>query len=174
MIETFFTLTEAEYVECQRLYLRQRPKRSRRWDLLLCVIFLIGIFILVRTRQSAWDALIFVIIGGIGGAALGFVMKEVLQARSFKRRFETASRMLTDAHLSFDDSGIRSKIDGIGEGKTEWNACTSWLEGKNVLLILYGHSFSPIPKRALSEESKQELRDLLSRKIAGVGGAREL
>jgi hypothetical protein len=47
----------------------------------------------------------------------------------------------------------------------EWQAFTSWLEGKHVIVLIIGYLFRPIPKRVLSQTEILELHILLEQKI---------
>jgi hypothetical protein len=88
-----------------------------------------------------------------------------LQRRGFRKRFEVESPNLTNAVMQFNGDGVRSTIAGRGEATLDWSTFSSWLEGKDVFMLMSGYTFLPIPKSALEKSQIEEVRDMLTANI---------
>ncbi len=174
MIDVVFTLTMNEYLEAQRLHMRERIRRGRtRRTILLCILF-IGLFVFLWMTTGPRDALLITPPTVLGTIMLALGLRKILHTWIFRKRFKTDSRLLTNVHLTVDDLGTHGETVGIGHGTLEWTAFTNWFEGKQSFVLLIGYLFRAIPKRLLSEPEIEQLRSLLQQKIGPEGVARKI
>ena len=136
-----------------------RAKAQPPWEmflfvLLLALMFLVGIYLVYHdlgTIGWAWLAL---------SAALGIAVYEVPQLRA-RRAIEKNPSARGDIVLNISDAGIDG-VAATGNTQLRWEAYTKYKETEHVFLLDsdYGRSLF-IPKRAMSLEQIQELRELL-------------
>ena len=122
--------------------------------LLLALLFFIGTY-LVQNRYSlagwAWLAV---------SCVIGIAMYEVP-----RRRARRAIRMNPSAQgeivLTIDSRGIAA-VFPTGNSQLEWRAYTKYRETNRMFLLFSGSErWTFVPKRVMSSEQIQELRDLL-------------
>ena len=174
MIDIVLTLTESEYLEAQRLHMRERIRRGRiRRTISLCILFT-GLFVFFWKTTGPRDAVLITLPTVSGTIVLALGLRKILHTWIFRKRFKTDSRLLTNVHLTIDDLGTHGETVGIGHGTLEWTAFTNWLEGKQSFVLFIGCLFRAIPKRLLSEQETAHLRSLLEQKIGPEGVARKI
>jgi hypothetical protein len=168
MIDIRYTVSKAEYIEAQRLFIKRKRRKSLYSRLVLYVIFVAACaYALLTSKDQMQGASVFV------GTAAFIVFAVVVLNRSLQKfalgkRFATESKFLSGVHLILDDTSIRGDVEGIGEAVTQWGAYTGWVEGPAVFAIIGGFTFRPIPRRVLSPDQQSELRDLLTRHIVST------
>jgi hypothetical protein len=173
MINIHFTITEAEYLEAQDLFTREQNKKMRTWLWLISgASFLIGLFSLLASPRPISLATIpsyaipMMVMGG-----LPLYIKPAVK-RAMKKRFPKEVKNLTNATVQLDDTGYRTSIPGVGEGTADWRGISQWFEGDKVFVLRSGLLMRIVPKSALDDSERSELRSLLSEKIGPVGVTR--
>jgi hypothetical protein len=160
VIETRFTLTEAEYIEAQRAYAKASGT-MRRLNLFLYGIPIVIIVAfatnpapssILRDPRALIPAVIVVVL----------LLSPWLQTRSWKKRFRLESSNLTDVSVQIDESGYFSSASSQGEARIFWTAFTSYVETTNMLLLIKGFSAQMLPKRALISAQTAELLELIA------------
>jgi hypothetical protein len=164
MIDIAYSVTEAEYLEAQSLYVR---RKSGKTVFLLRGVIVLGALVasvrpLLATLRDGdpfdWTRFIAPLLF----AAVFIFALPYLQRRAFRKRFKIESANLTNVRMKLSESGMEVDVPGTGHGFLEWSGLSEWLEGKLVFMAIAGYTFRPIPKSALTPQQIDEVRDLLS------------
>lgn len=176
MITFHFTITEAEYIEAQSLFMKQSSGKMRwlRYGSIAVLIISVSLFIFSRARdgETTGSELLQQFVPVVVLAAI-FSCLPLLQKWAFKKRFPKEKENLTNVRVQMDDDGYHVDIPGVGAGVAAWEPMRVWIEGPNVVMIRSGFLMRVFPKSALTDVEMQEARMLLTRKIGPVGVSRE-
>ena len=172
MIDIHFTLTEAEYLEAQKLYTSSN-KSWKRVRVILIVILLLSVTVVLLSLPNGKGAEVIQQLRPLAVIAIFLSLLPLWKKWGFKKRFLTERQNLTNVNLIIDDSGYRANIPGIGEGVAEWGGMDGWQEGKSVIVLRSGLLMRLFPKAPLREAQIDEVRKLLTRKLGPVGVMRK-
>jgi len=167
MIDITYSLTEAEYLEAQSLYVHKKSGKTP--FILRCIVALGAVLVssraLLATLQYGdpfdWSRITPPLIV----AAIFIFGLPSLQRWGFRKRYKVEANNLTHVSLKLDESGWEVDVPGAGRGSLEWSGLSDWMEGKLVFMAISGYTFRPIPKSALTPPQVDEVRELLARKI---------
>ncbi len=163
MIETRFTLTEAEYIEAQRAYLEASGsgRQLKFFLIFILVVFVVAVatnpdpLTTLRDPRMLFPLLIVTI----------FLLSPWLQTRAFKKRFKVDAPTITNVHVLIDEEGYWAATSQ-GEGKSYWGGYSSYIETPRCFLLIKGFTFQVVSKQQLSETEVLELRELIARHLA--------
>lgn len=180
MIETTYTLTEAEYRESIMLALRYRESGQfrKRWLAIVCISALaisipaVPFYVWLRYGVSvssySYGTLITPL---ILETYFIYLLSDLVTFRALKKRigklFKESSEGQTNVHLRIDELGWHDDTPGIGTTFVEWNAFSKLIESNGMFLLLRRTPhFHMLPKRVLTPLELTELRDLVSRHLS--------
>ena len=166
MIETYFSLTKAEYIESQRLFVQDALGKSRSWRWPLAAFLLLNAlwtFFYPHQRLAFTDSPAFAFVWVL--LAMSLLFPGHLSRLGFAKRYEKEKVNLTNAHLILDDVGYHTEVPGIGSGVAEWPGIQKWKEGASVFVLKSGFLMRVIPKSSLSPYEQHQVRDLLIAKL---------
>jgi hypothetical protein len=167
-----YTLALADYKAALKLHARQSILR-RAGSVLLYAIFAMALVgslacILLRIGGKAELATaLFDVDAWLAVFALYLYLLRVFTVRrGFKRIWPARSGDHTVA-MEIDGEGIRSSLVGVSEGKFFWNAIVRFAQDEKITLLYLGKTrFLFIPTQSMSQEQRNELKDLVARHIA--------
>lgn len=172
MIDTYFTITQDEYLEAQKLYMRSN--RKARWLRGgLWAVLLVGVATVALTKGVELNEQILRQLAPVMVLVASVSLLPLLKKYGLKKRFHKEKQNLTNVHLILDEKGYHTEIPGIGGGVAEWAGMDGWLEGKNVFILRTGLLMRVFPKVPLSQDEVEEVRQLLKAKIGNVGVMRK-
>ena len=168
-----YTTTFADFKAAQTLYLRARPGAGLRFKLwmyglpLLSILFTgLALHSMTTHPHRGEGALV-----GIAGYLVVLTILLValrpwnLKRLYNKRRRITGVEKLTTATFDFDETMVRSGYPGRSEGQFHWQSIVDYAEDQAIfLLFISSKAFLYIPKRAMTEDQRQALRELLQSK----------
>lgn len=116
------------------------------------------------------------IIAGLGGLAAGVIALVLIHRinlwylRRYGRRNFAQQRSLADTHIfSWNAAGFETRSDR-GSQKLDWSDLHRWWEDDRLLMLyLAERLYIAVPKRALSAEQINALREHLSSALPGWG-----
>lgn len=136
----------------------QPPWAMFLFILLLTLMFLVGIYLIDHGLGLAgwiWLAI---------SVAIGVAVYEVPQIQA-RRALASNPSASGEIVLSLSDAGLNVAF-ATGTSQLEWRAYTKYRESDHVFLLFSGSGRSTfIPKRVMSPEQIQELRNLLRDRI---------
>jgi len=92
----------------------------------------------------------------------------IFRPRWIKKDFQNHPNFPREQTLLIDDSGLHWKTE-VANNDTLWTAYTGYRETKNLFLLYLGKRlFQVIPKRALSSNDLDSLRELLREKLLPI------
>jgi hypothetical protein len=105
---------------------------------------------------------------GVAGLAVPFLLlvlwlgfRLVIRPLWIKRDFRGHPNFQREQVVQIDDWGLH-RTSGVGQSETRWLAYTDYRETQNLFVLYFGRRLMEvIPKRALSAEQLQNLRQLL-------------
>lgn len=173
MIDLHFSITEPEYLEAQRLFMREQHRKLRWWFWVMSgIFFLSGVAVLLTAPRPITFAELPSYLSTLFVISIVLLCILPLQKRAFKKRFLKERANLTNAHLTLDSRGYHCDVPGVGSGSAEWSGISSWLEGKLVFVLRSGYLMRIIPKADLVEAQQNEVRTLLAENVGPVGVSR--
>ncbi len=168
MIDIYFTLSQAEYLEAQKLNTsKNRTFKWFRWGLLAFGLFALAVVVL--RSPNRFDADAFTQFAPFFTIVLIALFLPFMQKSGFKKRFLKEKQNFTNARLVMDEMGYHLSIPGVGGGIAEWGGMDGWLEGKSVFLLRSGLLIRLFPKAPLDQTQLEEVRALLTEKLGPVG-----
>ena len=172
MIDFQFTLTQAEYIEAQKLYMSSN-KSWKRLRIILMGVLLLSFTVLLLSLRSGTGAVAFQQLKALIILMVFLFFVPLLQRFGFRKRFLKERKNLTNVTVIIDEVGFHSDIPGIGGGVAEWAGMDGWQEGKKVIMLRSGLLMRLFPKSSLSETEMVDVRKLLARKLGPVGVMRK-
>ncbi|HEY6447544.1 MAG TPA: YcxB family protein [Acidobacteriaceae bacterium] len=115
----------------------------------------------------------FVISLALMGGGIGWLFNPMWARHKLERIFNRRKEP-HDYTLVADDAGIAAaRGDGAAESRIKWSMLEKSTETDSCfVLLLVGGQGIPVPKRTMTPEQQEELRDLLARHVPGSGPIR--
>ena len=168
-----YTISEDDYVQAARLYMRTRP-RSRVWRLFVRAAWVIIVLVVaVILLANAWSSrpLSDVLISLLPLVLmLLFVLFCKLLLPFQWRRLYRRNALLQDQHsLELTDSGLRF-VTSAGEGSTLRRVYTRFAENAHAFVLVQqgGQLYHPLPKKDLTPMEVTQMRDLFTAYVRGT------
>jgi len=161
VIETVYTLTEAEFFEGQQSWCPRAVRKLPGHSLIQGVYFVFSALVGVSVIELPLPL-------GIA-LALGFALYIALIAWRKKRiqalQFQQLGDSVIGISLKTDAFGYHEYKEGSGSCSIAWKRFTGWRETPNVFVLGMDVRFITIPKAALSQDQQNELRSLFQTSI---------
>ncbi|SNS44441.1 hypothetical protein SAMN05421770_101999 [Granulicella rosea] len=167
MIEASFTIREDEYLEAQKAYMHAVNPQARwiRFGLAGVLTLSIGIVLLTQRTGLAtlWTP------HNLPGAVFVLTIVTItllspkLQRRAFKKRYQVERAGMTDVRTELNEEGISAEVPAYGRAELLWSAHTGYLQTPQLILLLKGYTFRPIPLRAFAHPN--EVEELVKRHL---------
>lgn len=156
-----FVLQQSEFTRASALVTRSLPAKVRwpAWVQCLLLLVLAVIPLVVAPQASIASLSGFVVLWL--ALAMGPVSVRGLRNYQFGRM---EGRELW---YEFGETEFRCGMAG-GESRVEWSSLRGFVEASNLFVILQRGLFYTIPKRALSAEETNQLRELLKSKLTSL------
>lgn len=162
MIVTTFTVSEAEYIEVQKLYLQTTSANRVRYALMALLGFSFIVVLVTAKNIAPTDWLKI----SLPMALLALLLfTPFLRNRTFRKRYRVEAPGLTNVRVELDAVGDRSQAEGQGRGEIPWTAFTSYAESPTMIALFKGYTFAFIAKRSLSSPDLEAARALISSKL---------
>jgi len=150
------TFTEEDYLNANKLH--RRNSRTWRWLYILLVTELFLLFLYCFLVQRWTPALI--------GVLLAVVMI-LYMLYYLPYRLRKLFRQMKDLHRPFtitvDEAGTHIRNE-MGEAKRPWDIFLKWMENEDILILYHSDlTFSMFPRRYMTEESAQFIREQLGK-----------
>ena len=166
MIETTFTVSEAEYIDMQKAHSRLSTWKRVRQRLLIGSLACASIYSAFELAKLTTADGYFLIATLPSVVLLIGLARAPFNSKTYLRnRFKKAAPQLSNIHVQIDQDGYRHDVPERTHGVLYWPAFSSWMESPRVIALLRGELMYPIPKAALSEDQQNELRTLLQASI---------
>jgi hypothetical protein len=121
------------------------------------------VFALVSLGMPEGRAFVFIILCWFALVVTSLVIRRVWIRRDFRGHPHFSRRQV----VQVDEIGLRVE-SGVERSEMKWAAYERYQETQTLFLLYLGaRSVQPIPKRALSADQTEELRELLSSKVPG-------
>ncbi len=165
MIDTTYTISEAEFAQANALWCGDAAKKLPGHIPLQITYAIFGACIgwsLHYMPAWLWIALILSML------AVQLIVRwrrKVIR----KRQFLHMSGRISDVHVRIDETGYEDEKPDCCRGWNAWTGYTGWREGSLVFVLGRNLSFTTVPKAPLSLEQQDELRALLKSQI-GISG----
>ena len=170
MIDICFTVTESEYLEAQKLFVRHQYRNVIRLRWILVAVYIASSlavpFIGSRPHHPSPLHVLLSLFMSVCVVVAILGAKNLLQRLAFGRRFRKEKRFLTDVHARIDDQGYWCEIPGVGSGMMEWLAFDRWTEGYTVIFLVTGSSMTMVSKSSLTPPQLSELRMMLQTRVS--------
>src|SRR5882724_949328 len=150
-----FLLTYQDFADAQRTH-------RRRWfkAVVIGLIIVTGLGILWAVTREVQRAYLYAL--PLWSLLL---LLSLTFNRAWKGNFNKAFPTPRNIHYSFEEDAVRVDTE-VAQATLQWPSFQFFREGKNIFLIYpQPRMFNMIPKRVLSTEQQQELRELLKRKL---------
>lgn len=161
MIETTYSVTEAEYVEAQALWcpiaVRKLPGH---W-------LYQGTLILIATCM-AWVAHFAPVLSVLAWASsvwLWFIVLNWRKKAIRKYQYSLAAERMQNVSLRIDEGGFHEHKENSGTCFIPWNQFSGWREGKSIFVLGMNLTPIPIPKSCLLPGQQASLRSTLETSI---------
>ena len=140
---TTFTISEADYVAAQRLFVR--PTALKRWMRVGGVAVLI-VIALSLSGESAW-----MVWGGLGGGIASFVAAQVLLVPFMARRnYRSYKGIRSEMDLTLEADGVRYTTADANV-LLRWEKILKWREDEAYLLLFHSPRLFNIVPKALGQ-----------------------
>ncbi len=173
MISSEYITTFADYKAAQTLFLKYRRDARTRyyfWMFGLPIATVLGLLSMWHESKLNDNASFGLAAWLTFCAAVGTVSIVILRPWNLRRCFKklrNASGLTetTTSVFSFDESVVISAIKGRSEGRFYWTAIQGFAEDSAIaLLFISKKRFLFIPKRAMTDQQWESLRQLVSEK----------
>ncbi len=155
-----YQLTEADYIDAQRMHAWRNYKPSTaafvmQWSPYLGVVFLLMASVILLNGGPEWLAWIE-LVGGLYMTLSGVLARYLLG-----RRFRATHAAVTTTTIRFDDDVI--SVEGPkASSRIDYSGIQNIVQTRgNIMLYLAPAVFIPVPRRALTPEQQGELANLL-------------
>jgi len=164
VIKTTYTISEAEFVEAQKVWCAKEARKLPGRSLVFGLSIVLGVCIgLSFTYLPIWLSTAFVLTLAAQIAA-SYWRKRALRSHAYA----VNSKRMEEVRVQIDDAGYQDERPGLCGGWMKWDSFTGWQEAKSVFILGRNMTFVTIPKRGLESSQQDELRTLLT-KYLGVG-----
>jgi hypothetical protein len=162
-MEFDYEITEQDFLDAQRLAIKNHPVRMIRWTRLvlpLFGIFLFGAWIQNLVKQGfslrATVAVIFPLL---------FISLPLLNKWNARKMYRKATTLHGRVHLEVTEDGWASRGSSFS-GKVDWSTFAKFSEDGKVFVIYQStQAFNIVPKHSLTADQISELRQYLDRNI---------
>ena len=161
-----YEISERDYLNAQRLAIKNYPRRSVRWTRIGLPVFglvlLLGfIFNFVLTIVVQKQAFPFVSMVGLLIPAF-FISSPLLNNRSQRKLYAKSTSLHGKLSLSANAGALEFHGPNF-QSKVDWSVFDSFFEDRDSFVLFQKTLvFNMIPKRQLSDEQVAALRDLFS------------
>ena len=157
-VSTTFTFTRDEYVLAMKRHYRSTLKVGR--DVIAGFLALAAGVYLLMSSSGGWTAWALTI---LGVALLLMVAYALFLLPGMIYRSQP--KLKDEYSLTFADDGIGFKTSSI-DSTLQWSLYQSWLSDDDFYIMYHGkRDLSVIPRRTLSDEDDERLRQILTEKI---------
>ncbi|HEY3767101.1 MAG TPA: YcxB family protein [Candidatus Angelobacter sp.] len=150
-------------MQAQKLAIKNSSVRLVRWiprALPLAGLAGLAFLVYVWLTQGFKITMIWGLLFSWWFISLPFVMR-----RGQKKAYANTKSFHGSLAIDADDNGVRIRANGIAS-QTDWSNFASFFEDDKSFAITQGNSiFHPVPKRFLSTEQVNELRECLKQNI---------
>ena len=127
------------------------------------LLIITAVFALVSLGLPEGRAFVFIILCWLALVVTSLLIRRVWIKRDFRGHPHFSQRQV----VQVDETGLRVE-SGVERSEMKWAAYERSQETQTLFLLYLGaRSVQAIPKRALSTDQMEELRDLLSSKLPG-------
>jgi hypothetical protein len=165
---TVFRLTEAEFLDAQRLNFARG--KGRTTDLLLraSAVLPLAVAVVAGVLGQLVLALVMVVLAGLLAA-----YRWMLVPRSWRKLYREDSRWAHEIQIAPSEGGIR--LDSpITHADVSWDAFERYVESDRMVLLYQAEGgVNILPKRAFEADELGRFLDLVHRKLAGSNPRRD-
>lgn len=161
MIETSYTLSEADFQEASQLWCKKEVKKLPGHTMVLCLAVIFGGLLgHAIGHLPLWYGI------AVAATAVAWVVLSKWRRKAIAhRQFELMGAEGSDIRVRIDDLGYSDeKAESCG-GWIRWAGFSGWRETPRIFVLGRRLHFVTIPKSALTQEQQAELRTLLQRKL---------
>ncbi|HEY5329828.1 MAG TPA: YcxB family protein [Acidobacteriaceae bacterium] len=162
MIETVYSVTEAEFVEASQLWCPQVVKKLPGYVLAQIALGVAGACVVISFRVLPYWLCVALVISIGTWLLLGRWRSKAIR----KNQYMLFAESMTEVSVRFDDDGYHDHKDGRGSSWIAWKIFTGWAETPRIFVLGINQNFVTIPKSALSGEQQDNLRTLLRQHTA--------
>lgn len=161
MIETTYSVTEAEYVEGQALWCPMAVRKLPGHWLYQCTFILIA----ACMAWVAHFAPLLPVFAWVFSVCLWIITLNWRKKAIRKYQYYLAAECMQNVSLRIDEGGFHEHKENSGTCFIPWNRFTGWREGKSIFVLGMDLMSIPIPKSCLSPDQQAALRSTLETSI---------
>ena len=161
-VELKFCYTWEEHVKAYRKYILKSKKSTQLNVVIVCVYFIFSLIYFFLSNFDTFSVMCLVV------ATLAVIVCLVIYFYVPVRIFKQTKKFLEEYDLTFSDEGIIFKTNDINS-ELNWELYEKVLESREFYYMLYGTTYTLLPKRVFKDSKSQELyRDLVTENLGPI------
>ena len=161
MIEAVYTITEAEFLEAQKLWCPQVARKIPGYWVMQTTAALFGICFGLSLRYLPAPLLV----GSIASFCLVLAVGQWRKRAARKYQYQQKNLSHEETSVRFDDEGYRDHKANACGGWINWDGFSAWRETPRIFVLGRGVMFITVPKRPFTAEQQDQLRALFLQRI---------